>query len=110
MRTKVIATTRIEGTHAWPGCQVPGVEFLRHPHRHVFHVRVECEVGHADRQREFIDLGRSVEEHLVSAYGRPMDLGATSCEALALELVEVVDGAVGAEVWEDGENGARVER
>lgn len=110
MKALIVATVRIEGTHHWPACPLEDVSFLRHPHRHVFTVRIEEEVAHDDRAQEFIVLGRAVERFLEERYGRPAKFGARSCETLAREVMEWRPSARAVEVWEDGENGGRVER
>ena len=44
-----------EGIHKWPDAKdVPGVEFLQHPHRHIFHFFVTMEVMHDNREVEII--------------------------------------------------------
>ena len=48
-------TFRKEGIHKYPDAP-DGVEFLKYPHRHIFHFRVELEVFHDDRDVEFILL------------------------------------------------------
>ncbi len=53
-------TFRKEGIHKYPDAP-EGVEFLRHPHRHIFHFRVELEVMHDDRDVEFILFNSELE-------------------------------------------------
>ncbi len=113
MKTTVIATFRIEGIHHWPQAQArePVVEFLAHPHRHVFHIRVEKEVIMDNREVEIILLGREVEACLIGKYWsdtlRLCDFGAASCETLAREMLTANKLSL-VEVMEDGENGARI--
>jgi hypothetical protein len=106
LATTVIATLRLEGFHEWPQAP-PSVAYLKDSHRHIFHIRVETFVGHADREVEFQTLGRGVRAFLQHEFGDPMRLGSRSCEHLATLLVEEFQLAA-CEVWEDGENGARV--
>lgn len=61
-----------------------------------------------NRECEFIHLGRNIAEYLEGRYGKPMELGAQSCEMLAREI-HTVFRLQRAEVWEDDENGAVVE-
>ncbi len=104
---RVIATVTIEGFHYWPDAAGP-VDFLSVRHRHRFLVRAEMPVCHDDRDVEFITLGRQVCGHLTRLHGDPCEFGAMSCEMIARELVAAL-GLSACEVWEDGENGARVE-
>jgi hypothetical protein len=86
------------------------VEFLRHPHRHMFHIEVMKEVHHDDRDVEFIMLGRAVRNYLENSFNSvagALQFGTMSCEMLARELIEVF-GLTLCRVWEDGENGAEV--
>jgi hypothetical protein len=72
-------------------------------------VRVEVCVQHQDREIEFHLLKADVERVLVA----PMDFGRMSCEHIATMLADQLEvcgvRASAIEVWEDGENGARVE-
>lgn len=131
MKITVHFTTRFEALHLWKDAP-SAVEFLRHPHRHVFHMRGELVVGHADRDVEFILLKREVEGWLaetldagcaVHAMDCDMDEDCT-CWLAGADLPEDVErwscehwaiaaglrfGLSACEVSEDGENGARVE-
>lgn len=107
MKVRVFATTRFEGFHRWPAAPEE-VAFLRDLHRHVFHVRVEVEVQHDDRDVEFILLGRRVKGE-VQAILATQDTSCWSCERWARELVQRLD-LCRCEVSEDGENGSVVER
>lgn len=94
--------------HAWP--QAPDtVAFLRNTHRHVFHVKLSMPVTHSDRQKEFFLVQRWL---LAELPAEDTDLGSASCEDLATTLVRAAarefECSVEVEVWEDGENGARV--
>ena len=95
----IFITFQREGIHCWPDAiQHQGVEFLAHPHRHMFHFKVELEVKHNDREVEFILLKRELSG---------------LCEMLAEELVGYVVNhypcrRLAVEVSEDGENGARI--
>ena len=105
-KTIVWITTQFESLHHWP--DAPDiVGFLRHPHRHVFHVKLAMLVTHDDRDVEFILLKKQVSLYLESQYGG--NAGQSSCEMIAKRLMTQF-GAEWVEVSEDGENGARVER
>lgn len=108
MKTTVFFTLQFEGIHCWPACPIPEVSYLKAPHRHIFHVKGEAEVSHSDRDKEFIMLKKQVAEYLAAKF-RAGDMGSTSCEMVAEDLVYVFD-LVQCEVSEDGENGAIVRR
>lgn len=102
--SEVWCTLQFEGIHCWPECPFEEVAYLRSPHRHMFHIKAWKEVFHDDRDVEFIML-----KHVMLAYldGRfpNRNMGRTSCEMLARELIEKFD-LKACEVSEDGENGA----
>lgn len=102
----VVVNLVFEGVHCWPECPLPSVAFLKHPHRHLFHVRAEKEVAHTDRDVEIIVLKRDMtmfcNENLAKG-------GRESCEDMALRLLNEF-GLASCEVLEDGENGAKVIR
>jgi len=105
---KIFVTWQKEGIHQYPGAP-EGVEFLQHPHRHMFHFKVEIDVFHNDREIEFILFKRELES-LYSAEGS-LELDYKSCEMMADELSEYIytkyphrDFII--TVSEDGENGA----
>jgi len=101
-------TFQKEGIHKYPDAP-EGVEFLKYPHRHIFHFRVELEVFHDDRDVEFILLKRELE----GLYNEgTLHLDYKSCEMMADDLytyinVNYPDRDVIIEVSEDGENGTR---
>lgn len=105
-RTIFVQFTK-EGIHRYPDAP-EGVEFLRHPHRHIFHFRVTLDVFHNDRDVEFILFKRELEA-LYSAATLQVDY--KSCEMLAEDLIEYIakqypGRSISVEVSEDGENGA----
>ena len=105
MKRFIIIKTQFEGIHNWPDCNVPGVAFLKYPHRHIFHVCIKVEVKHNDRQIEIINLKRSVDDYIQSHLG--YNLGTKSCEDIAEDLfMEFFADYVS--VLEDNENGAEV--
>lgn len=83
--------------------------FLRQRHRHLFHVRGELPVGHADRHVEFILLKRRLDAAIAEAKTlRREEVETWSCETWAAHLVAAM-GFSKCEVSEDGENGAIAE-
>jgi len=108
----VIATHTLVGYHRWPDAPEER-SYLADKHRHLFGLRIEVEVTLPDREIEFHDVVDFI--HLQWRHGH--DFGSMSCEDIAQELLERFlsgfgdDGrTVVVEVWEDGENGARIKR
>ena len=107
----IYVTFEKEGIHCYPEAPA-GVEFLKHPHRHMFKFRVDIEVRHDDRDIEFILFKRELES-LYSSTGT-LALDYKSCEMIADDLAKYIFNAYPRrdliiEVSEDGENGARIE-
>lgn len=102
----VFATVHFEATHNWPGCDIEEVAYLKHEHRHIFHITAYKQVDHDDRDIEFIVLKHRIQEYLQEKYP-DAKLGSTSCEMLANELVWHfhLDKCI---VSEDGENGVEI--
>lgn len=112
-------TFRKEGVHCYPAAATDpklatggadDVSFLGYAHRHIFHFRVEIEVWHNDRDIEFIQFKRELE-NLYSS--NVLQLDHKSCEMLAEELAGYITSKytgrdLSIEVAEDGENGARM--
>jgi len=108
-KSKMIwVTFQKEGIHKYPDAP-EGVEFLKYPHRHMFHFRVEMEVFHDDRDVEFILLKRELE----ALYSEgTLQLDFKSCEMMADDLYEYLEDKyegrdIVIEVSEDLENGTR---
>jgi hypothetical protein len=86
------------------------VSFLGHPHRHIFHFKVYIEVFHDDRDIEFIQFKR----WLNNLYGQgELQLDYKSCEMIAEDLYLKINSkypgrTVWIEVSEDNENGTFV--
>lgn len=100
-------TFQKEGIHNYPDAP-EGVEFLKYPHRHVFHFRVEIEVFHNDRDIEFILFKRELEGLYAES---TLQMDHKSCEMLAEDLGEYIikkypDRDLSISVSEDNENGA----
>lgn len=96
-----------EGIHRYPDAP-EGVEFLKNPHRHIFHFRVTIEVFHNDRDVEFILFKRELENLYKEA---TLEVDYKSCEMLAEDLITYISSKytgrnITVEVSEDGENGA----
>lgn len=119
-------TFKKEGIHKYPAALtdpmlVTGdeydVSFLGYPHRHIFHFRVWIDVFHNDRDIEFIQFKRWLE-NLFRATGpnntsSVLSLDYKSCEMIADDLyLQIAARYPGRSVWievaEDGENGCLI--
>jgi len=104
---KIKVSFQKEGVHRYPDAP-KGVEFLKHPHRHIFHFYVTLEVFHNDRDIEFILFKRDLE---ILFRAEIMQADNKSCEMLAEDLLDYIEinypgRFVQVEVYEDDENGA----
>ena len=122
---QIWVTFRKEGIHCYPAAATDpklntageyDVSFLANPHRHIFHFRVSIDVFHNDRDIEFIQFKRWLE-NLYSNNGivsNPvLELDWKSCEMIADDLyIQIAsrypNRAVWIEVSEDGENGCLI--
>jgi hypothetical protein len=123
---KIWVTFRKEGIHRYPAAATDpklctageyDVSFLANAHRHIFHFRVWIDVFHNDRDIEFIQFKRWLE-NLYSGRGpynedQVLELDFKSCEMIADDLYLQIAGrypgrAVWIEVAEDGENGCLI--
>ena len=108
-----------EGIHKYPAAlDTPelatgdeyDVSFLGYPHRHTFHFKVQIQVTHNDRDIEFIQFKRWLE----NLYKEDLlQLDYKSCEMIAddlyLQINEKYPGRfVVIDVAEDGENGCQI--
>lgn len=110
-------TFRREGMHKYPAALTDptlatgdeyDVSFLGHPHRHIFHFRVWIGVTHNDRDIEFIQFKRWLENLYKDT---TLSLDYKSCEMMSDDLYNIIALKYpGREVWievsEDGENGS----
>ena len=106
-KKRIFVTFQKEGIHQYPDAP-EGVEFLKHPHRHMFHFRVEIDVFHDDREIEFILFKRELERLYSEG---TLELDYKSCEMMADDLAVYIykkypHRAFIITVSEDGENGA----
>lgn len=103
MKTLIIVSLQFESTHWWADCPFKEVEFLKSPHRHIFHIKCTKEVSHDDREIEIIMFKREVENHLKEKFNNGFMW--MSCEMISRYLIWVF-GLYSCEVLEDWENGA----
>ena len=126
---KVWVTFRKEGIHKYPAALTDpalatgdeyDVSFLGHPHRHIFHFRVWIDVFHNDRDIEFIQFKRWLENLFRPKHtdnnntdNSVLSLDYKSCEMIADDIyIQIAqrypDRAVWIEVSEDNENGCLI--
>lgn len=77
--------------------------YLKHPHRHQFHVKAYKRVTHNNRDVEFIQLKESMLAYVRSTYEQS-DPTPRSCEDMAEDFISMFNLSA-CEVSEDGENG-----
>ena len=116
---KIFVQFQKEGIHRYPAAATDpllatgdeyDVSFLGVPHRHIFHFRVWIDVFHNDRDIEFIQFKRWLENLYRDG---TLQLDFKSCEMMSDDLYIQIAGrypdrAVWIEVAEDGENGALI--
>jgi hypothetical protein len=115
----VFVTFQKEGIHKYPAAATDpllatgdeyDVSFLGTPHRHIFHFNVAIQVFHNDRDIEFIQFKRWLE----NLYSQgTLELDYKSCEMLSDDLYDQIaqrypDRDIEITVSEDGENGATI--
>ena len=80
---KIFVTFQKEGIHRFPEASKnpkfatggwDDVSFLANEHRHIFHFRVELEVFHDDREIEFIQFKRWLENLYKEGTGAKKDM------------------------------------
>ena len=117
---QIWVTFQKEGIHKYPAALTDpmlatgdeyDVSFLGHPHRHIFHFRVWIDVFHNDRDIEFIQFKRWLENLYRDS---TLSLDYKSCEMMADDLYDQIaarypDRAIWIDVSEDGENGASIQ-
>jgi len=110
-------TFQKEGIHKYPAALTDpalktgdeyDVSFLGYPHRHTFHFKVWISVTHDDRDIEFIQFKRWLENLYKEG---TLQLDYKSCEMMSGDLYDAISNRYpGREVWievsEDGENGS----
>ena len=123
---QIWVTFQKEGIHKYPAALTDpalatgdeyDVSFLGYPHRHIFHFRVWIDVWHNDRDIEFIQFKRWLENLYRTADNNNKNsvlaLDYKSCEMMADDLyLQIAARYPGRNVWievaEDGENGCLI--
>jgi len=120
MNKMIWVTFRKEGIHKYPAALTDpnlatgdeyDVSFLGYPHRHIFHFKVAIEVFHDDRDIEFIQFKRWLENLYKEG---TLALDYKSCEMIAEDLYAQINKkypnrTVWIDVSEDGENGCHIQ-
>lgn len=120
MNKMIWVTFQKEGIHKYPAALTEpnlatgdeyDVSFLGYPHRHIFHFKVAIEVFHDDRDIEFIQFKRWLENLYKDSI---LALDFKSCEMIAEDLYSQITArypgrAVWIDVSEDGENGCHIQ-
>lgn len=114
MKSFIIVSLEVFGLHCWDDCNLMQVDFLKNQHRHKFLFKSCFEVSHDNRELEFIVVKDRIDAFLNIEFYDPiyrcLNFGSMSCEMLCKEVMKNFSNISWCEVWEDGENGARVER
>ena len=114
-RSMIFITFQKEGIHKYPAAATDpalatgdeyDVSFLATPHRHIFHFEVSIEVFHNDRDIEFIQFKRWLENQYSQGI---LALDYKSCEMISDDLYNVIatrypDRSIAIQVSEDNEN------
>lgn len=117
----IFVTFQKEGIHKYPAALTDpllatgdkyDVSFLGYSHRHIFHFRIWIDVFHNDRDIEFIQFKRWLQE-LYNGNQAVLQLDYKSCEMIADDLyVQIANKypnrCVIIEVSEDNENGCSI--
>jgi len=112
-------TFQKEGIHKYPAAlddpnlatgDEYDVSFLGYPHRHIFHFKVQIEVFHNDRDIEFIQFQRWLENLYKDG---TLELDYKSCEMISDDLYDKISErytgrSITINVSEDNENGCRI--
>ena len=115
--TNIWVTFTKEGIHKYPAALTDpklatgdeyDVSFLGYPHRHIFHFKVEIQVFHDDRDIEFIQFKRWLENLYATG---TLELDYKSCEMICDDLAKQINNKypnrkLNITVSEDNENGA----
>ena len=115
--TNIWVTFTKEGIHKYPAALTDpklatgdeyDVSFLGYPHRHIFHFKVKIQVFHDDRDIEFIQFKRWLENLYSTG---TLELDYKSCEMICDDLAGQINNKypnrkLNITVSEDNENGA----
>ena len=85
VNTYIRVRTEFEGFHCYPdaGTIDKRIEFLEHPHRHMFKVEVTISVNHLDRELEFFLVKWALQDFI-----KVGNQNHKSCEMIATDILE----------------------
>lgn len=100
----IIVNTQFEGIHNYPQAK----NYLKYPHRHIFHVQIMLEVKRNNREIEFIAFKNWITKKFKK------NLKGKSCEMIATQISKTVKNKypnrkIKISVIEDNENGVLLE-
>ena len=112
----IIVKTNFEMVHHFPNAPIE-VDFLKKPHRHIFHVEAKIPVSHEDRQLEFFIVKKFIDDIIQKSILPKQKYEAVpySCEYMAgiilnsLSLTYQIKKDLSVSIFEDFENGGVVE-
>lgn len=112
MTRSIIVRTSFVTQHRWRKAK----NFLKHPHRHVFHVAVEVSVTESDRELEFFAVQEQINKLARNQRWTYDEVHELSCEQFAEQILvflrQTLPGGASrrftVDVSEDGENTGRV--
>lgn len=119
MKIFIKVRNRFYAIHNWATCPHQDVLFLKNIHRHEFFVYVKVEVGHSNRDIEFLQLQCDIDATINTLYQKSNLLKNTylleskSCEMIANDIYKMLKdkyNIVSIEIGEDGENFGIIER
>lgn len=111
----IFITFQQEGLHLYPEAgnspELSDVFFLSYEHRHIFHVKVWIEVVHTNRELEFIQVKRDLQQQTRDG---GIQFNNKSCEMISDDIASYLQTKynnrwIAIEVSEDGENGSYCE-
>ncbi len=113
MNSSIFLRFTHEALHSYPQASGP-TEYLKYPHRHLFHFEIQMEVFHDNREVEFLQLRNQVKDFIKDTYG--YNFYSNSCEMVARNVLNFLISNYGDDrnyriiVSEDNENGAILEK
>lgn len=116
MKKTIFCSFQIEGIHNWKDIpntpDLSDVQYLIHPHRHIFNIKCFKLIDHNNRDIEFIHFKHTILKYFRDEYYDEKlsshIFNSRSCEMIAEDLIKAFD-LCRCEVDEDGENGSVVE-
>jgi len=108
MRRYIKISLQVEGIHCWNEAdKTEHTKYLQYPHRHIFHITVEKEVSHNNREIEIISFKKYLLEYIQGSIFKDNRILGSSCEDIAEDILKRFNCSR-VEVLEDNENGGIV--